>query len=73
MTSINADQNNFIRRSSLPTSPTGTMMESGAEDKSQPGIYTNDNNIGKLNSPESMASRHQFPAAHPEEVKTHEK
>ena len=56
VTSINADQNNFIRRSSLPTSPTGTMMESGAEDKSQPGIYTNDNNIGKLNSPESMAS-----------------
>ena len=56
--SINADPNNFNRRSSLPTSPTGTMVENSAQERSHPekNIDDRENISSKLNSPESNAS-----------------
>ena len=56
--SINADPNNFNRRSSLPTSPTGTMVENSAQERSHPekNIDDRENISSKLNSPELNAS-----------------
>jgi len=58
VTSMSAGPSNFSRRSSLPTSPTGAMMQNSSQEISQSerNVTDDNNHNDELNSPESMAS-----------------